>query len=66
MNDHNHYRMGEKVQLEVTLRKKYPYKGFSCPYFSAFGLNTGNMDQKNFEYGHFSRSVRLGGYFRHP
>ena len=27
---------------------------FSGPYFLAFGLNT---DQKNYEYGHFSRSV---------
>ena len=29
-------------------------RSFLGPYFPAFGLNT---DQKNFEYGHFSRSV---------
>ena len=28
-------------------------QSFSGPYFPAFGLNT---DQKNSEYGHFSRS----------
>ena len=33
--------------------KKVPIRSFSSPYFPAFELNT---DQKNSEYGHFSRS----------
>ena len=50
-----------------TLRKICPYSEFSGPYFLSFGLNTGiypysvrmreNANQKNFKYGHFSRSV---------
>ena len=34
--------------------KKVRIRSFSGPYFSAFGLNT---DQKNSEYGHFSRNI---------
>ena len=34
-----------------------PYSEFSFPYFRVFGLIT---EQKNFEYGHFLRSVTLG------
>ena len=47
-------------------------RSFSGPYFPAFGLNTGisqysvrmreNTDQKNSEYGHFSRSVQFCTY----
>ena len=33
--------------------KSMRIRSFFGPYFPAFGLNT---DQKNFEYGHFSRS----------
>ena len=36
--------------------KSVHMRRFSSPYFSAFGLN---MDQKNSEYGHFSRSAWL-------
>ena len=32
---------------------------FSGPYFPVFRLNTGNTDQKNSEFGHFSRRVYL-------
>ena len=38
-------------------------RSFSGPYFPAFGLNT---DQKNSEYGHFSRSgyMALSQFFQ--
>ena len=41
--------------------KRVHIPDFSGPYFTAFGLNTDlrmreNADQKNSEYGHFSRS----------
>ena len=48
---------------KISLRKKCPYSEFSGLYFPAFGLNTEryevrkNTNQKNSEYGHFSRSV---------
>ena len=42
------------VNCKTTLHEKCPYSEFSGRYFPAFGLNT---DQKNSEYGHFSRSA---------
>ena len=54
----------EKWKLRV---KSVRIRSFSGHYFPAFGLNTErysvwmreNKDQKNFEYGHFSRSVKV-------
>ena len=54
--------------------KSVQIRNFSGPYFPAFGLNTEkyrrntsylsvlcpNADQKNSEYGHFSRNVNCG------
>ena len=42
------------VYCRISLREKCPYSEFFWSLFSTFGLNT---DQKNFEYGHFSRSA---------
>ena len=36
--------------------KSVHIRSYSGPHFPAFGLNT---DQKKYEYGHFSRSVRI-------
>ena len=41
-------------KLFIHCVKSVRIRSFSGPYFPAFGLNT---DQKNFEYGQFSRSV---------
>ena len=42
--------------------KSVRIRSFSCPFFPAFGLNTEryseNTDQKDSEYGLFSRSVK--------
>ena len=53
----------------MPLREKCPYSEFFWSVFSAFGINTEryhpysvrmreNTDQKNSDYGHFSRSVQ--------
>ena len=54
----SHIAVNEKGKIEksltLSLRKKWPYLEFAGPYLPAFGLHT---DQKNSEYGQFSRSV---------
>ena len=48
----NGIRGGKEGQL--TLRKNYPYLGYSGPYSVRM---RGNADQNNSKYGHFSRSA---------
>ena len=46
--------------IRITLRGKCPFRSFSGQYFPAFRLNSENKEQKNSEYGHVLRSVRVG------
>ena len=58
-------------QLSLTLGGKYPYSDFFGFVFSRTQIEYGeipysvqmreNMNQKNSEYGHFSRSVMING-----
>ena len=64
--------------FQITLREKCPYSGFFCSVFSCFLTEYGeirsislysvwireNRDQKNSEYGHFSRSVSFSIIFQ--
>ena len=59
-------------QQLLTLRKKCPYSEFFCSVFSRIRRNTEislssvrmpkNTEHKNYEYGHFSRSVKLANF----
>ena len=51
---HQNGKIGPILWVCVTLRERCPYSEFFRSVFPAFGLNT---DQKNSEYGHFSRCV---------
>ena len=51
MLDSTKSRDGDDLKAYIHYVKRI--RSFSGPYFLAFGLNT---DQKNSEYGHFSRS----------